>query len=275
MIPFHKLYLKIFTSLDFDVEKKLLEELQNEKVIKFLPIKRSWIYALKIFLIVLLGTFLLFINAYTGFTYFENFFPKYILPISYIIISLLFLLDTVWYMFSYKNTHKSIGIYEDPQKLIEKNNVVNKNFIKFFNISVLVSVFLFVILLETFIYVLFFYSGEQVFLKSLELGINIVAGFLVVKHRRLSMNLELDFWLVVPGKVYIIDQTWLLSSKQSIVAVNIKTVEWVYKTMLWSILWYGDIKFFLEWNIPDQKGVITLDYISNPRKTVDLINKTL
>lgn len=275
MISFHKIYLKIFSSLDFDVERKLLEELRNEGVTSFLPIKRSWIYALKLSLIALLGIILLLLNAYIGFAYFESFFTKYMLPVSYIIISLLFFLDTFWYMFSYKKTHKNIGIHQDADVLIEKNDVVNRNFIKFFNISVLVSFFLFIILLETLIFLVFFYSGDQIFLKALELGINIFSGFMIMKHRRLSMNLELDFWLAVPGKVYIIDQTGLLSSKQSIVAVNIKTVEGVYQNMLGSILWYGDVKFFLEWNIPDQKWVITLDYISNPRKTVDFINKIL
>ena len=276
MIPkFHKLYLKIFNSLDFDVEKKLLLELQDEWVEKFLPIKRSWIYALKLSFIALLGIALMLVNAYIGIVYFESFFAKIILPASYLIISILLFFDTIWYMFSYKKTHKNIWISQDTKELIQKNDIVNKNFIKFFNISVLVSFFLLLILLETIIFLVFFYSWEQIALKMLELWINIFAGFTIVKHRRLSMNLELDFWLAVSGKVYIIDQTGLLSSKQSIVAVNIKTVEWVYHSILGSILGYWDVKFFLEWNIPDQKWVITLDYISNPRKTVDLINKTL
>ena len=276
MIPkFHTLYLKIFNSLDFDVEKKLLLEMKQEWVEKFLPIKRSWIYALKLSLIALLGILFMLINAYIGINYFESFFARVVLPASYIIISILLFVDTFWYMFSYRKTHKNISISTDTDLMIQKNDIVNKNFIKFFNISVLVSCFLVLILFETLLFLIFFYSGDQIMLKALELGINIFAGFIVMKHRRLSMNLELDFWLAVPGKVYIIDQTGLLSSKQSIVAVNIKTVEWVYKNILWSILWYWDVKFFLEGNIPDQKWVITLDYISNPRKTVDLINKTL
>jgi len=276
MIPkFHTLYLKIFNSLDFDVEKKLLLEMKQEWVEKFLPIKRSWIYALKLSLIALIGILFMLINAYIGINYFESFFARVVLPASYIIISILLFVDTFWYMFSYRKTHKNISISTDTDLMIQKNDIVNKNFIKFFNISVLVSCFLVLILFETLLFLIFFYSGDQIMLKALELGINIFAGFIVMKHRRLSMNLELDFWLAVPGKVYIIDQTGLLSSKQSIVAVNIKTVEWVYKNILWSILWYWDVKFFLEGNIPDQKWVITLDYISNPRKTVDLINKTL
>lgn len=276
MIPkFHKLYLKIFSSLDFDVEKKLLLELQQDGIEKFLPIKRSWIYALKLSFIALLGIALMLINAYIGVSYFESFFATVILPVSYIIISILLFIDTFWYMFSYRKTHKNIQISWDTKTLIEKNDIVNKNFIKFFNISVLVSCFLILVLIETLIFLLFFYSGEQIMLILLELVINIFAGFIVMKHRRLSMNLELDFWLAVLWKVYIIDQTGLLSSKQAIVAVNIKTVEWVYHSIVGSMLWYWDVKFFLEWNIPDQKWVITLDYISSPRTTVDLINKTL
>jgi hypothetical protein len=274
-LKFHRLYLKIFSSLDFDIEKKLLIELRDEWVVNFLPIKRSWIYALKLSFIALLGIFLMIINAYIWNVYFESIFAKYILPASYIVISLLLLFNTFWYMFYYRKTHKDIWISTDANILIEKNDVVNRNFIKFFNISVLVSCFLIVLLIETLVFLIFFYSGDQILLKLLELWINIFAGFIITKHRRLSMNLELDFSLAVPWKVYIIDQTWLLSSKQSIVAMNIKTVEWVYNSIFGSMLWYWDVKFFLEWNMPDQKWVIRLDYISNPRETVDLINKTL
>lgn len=275
MIPFHKLYLKIFSSLDFDIEKNLLLGLKTEWVQSFLSIKRSWIYALKISMVALLWVVFLLVNAYIGFSYFESFFARIILPVSYIIISLLLLFDTFWYIFSYRKTHMYSWIESDVDALIVRNQQVNINFIKFFNISVLLSCILAILFIETCIFLVFFYSWDAHFLIVLELLFNIFSGLLIMKHRRLSMNLELDFWLAVPGKVYIIDQTGLLSSKQSIVAVNIKTVEGVYHSIFWSILWYGDIKFFLEWNIPDQKGVITLDYISNPRKTVDLINKTL
>lgn len=275
MIPFHKIYLKIFSSLDFDIEKKLLLELKSDGVRQFLPIKRSWIYALKLSFIALLGIVFMLGGAYIWNIYSVSFFAKYIIPLSYILISILLFVDTFWYMYSYKKTHNSESISNNADELIEKNDLVNKNFIRFFNISVLVSCFLILILFETIIFLLFFYSGDQVLLKILEILINIFAGFIIIKHRRLSMNLELDFWLAVPWKIYIIDQTGLLSSKQSIVAVNIKTIEWVYQSILSSVLRYGDIKFFLEWNIPGQKGIITLDYIRHPRKTVDLINKIL
>jgi hypothetical protein len=63
MFPFHKIYLYIFSSLDFDVERKLLLELKNNGVTQFLSIKRSWIYALKISFIAYIGIFLLLLNA--------------------------------------------------------------------------------------------------------------------------------------------------------------------------------------------------------------------
>jgi hypothetical protein len=64
MIPFHKIYLKIFSSLDFDIERKLLLELKSDGVRQFLPIKRSWIYALKLSFIALLGIVFMLGGAY-------------------------------------------------------------------------------------------------------------------------------------------------------------------------------------------------------------------
>jgi len=275
MIPFHKIYLKMFSSLDFGIEKDLLNDLKQQGVETYLPIKRSWIYALKLSIVALLWVFIMLLNAFIWIIYFESFIAWTMIPVFYFIISLLFFADTFWYMYSYKKTHKNIWISTHCEKLIQKNDIVNKNFIQFFNISVLVSIILIFLFVETVIFFLFFYQWEQIFLLVLELVLNLLAGICVFKHRRLSMNLELDFWMVVPWKVFIIDQTWLLSSKQSIVAVNIKTVEWVYNSILGSMLWYGDVRFFLEWNIPWQKWIVTLDYVNNPRKTVDWINKIL
>jgi hypothetical protein len=58
-------------------------------------------------------------------------------------------------------------------------------------------------------------------------------------------------------------------------AQNIKTIEWAYNSIFWSLLRYGDVKIFLEWNMPQEKGIVTLDYAKAPRNTVDLINNIL
>jgi len=275
MIPFHKIYLKIFGSLDFDIEKELLLQMKREEVKTFLSIKRSWLYGVLLSCIILFAILLLLINAWIWFTYFESFFASIFIPVSYIIISFFLFFDTFGYIYLYKKTHSIPTIEEDIDAIIERNKKVLKNFLKFFNISVLSSLLLFFVVCETVIFLFFFYSWNNFWLLGVEIILNIAASFLIMKHRKLSMNLELDFWLVVPGRVYIIDQTGLLSSKQSIVAQNIKTVEWIYPSLWSSVFWFGNIKFFLEGNIPQEKWIITLDYIKHPRKTIDLINKTL
>lgn len=275
MIPFHKIYLKIFSSLDFDIEQNLLEELKGQNVTRFLSIKRSWIYALKLSSLVIFSVILLAINSVLSFVYFEHFLGGFLIPFSYLIVWFFLLGDTFWYMFSYKKTHKNPCIEYDIHTIIQRNKKVNTNFIRFFNISVFTSVLLWVTFLETLIFLVFIYNWNYTYILFLEMFLTIVAGIIIAKHRMLSMNLELDFWLAIPGYVYVIDQTWLLSSKQSILGQNIKTVEWVYTGILGSILWYGDLKIYLEWNIPMEKWIITLDYIKNPRKTVDLINNIL
>lgn len=275
MLPFHKIYLRLFSSLDFDVEKKLLYEFKEQWIFEFLAIKRSWIYALKLSSIAFLALLFICINALVWFIYLEWFLERIFIPGLYTLAGILYFSDTIWYMLSYRKTHKETFIQSNIEDQIAKNEVVNTNFIRFFNISVLVSLLLFLILLETLLYWIFFYGGESTIVLWVWVILNLFAGFCIFKHRRLSMNLELDFALAVPWKVYIIDQTGLLSSKQSIVAVNIKTVEWVYSSLFWSVLRYGDVKFFLEGNIPGQKWIIVLDYIRDPRATVDLINKIL
>lgn len=275
MFPFHKFYLKMFHSLDFDVENKLLHELETQWVTKFLTIKRSWIYWLKISLLSFFAIFLLLINTYISFMHFESIFMRIFIPASFLIICWLLLYDTISYLLFYKNNHKKSSIQTDTDMLIRKSRLVNKYFIKFFNLSVFINLFLFFILLEAVIFMIFFYQGDKFYFLILEIVLILFASFLIFKHRILAMNLELDFWLVVPWSFYVINQTGLLSSKQIITAVNIKTIEWVYNNTLQSILWYWDIKIFLEWNIPAAQGIIKLDYIKKPNNIVDLINKVL
>lgn len=275
MIPFHKIYLKLFSSLDFDIERNLLNDFKKQEIWKFLSIKRSWIYALKLSFIIIFAVLLLVINSILGVTYFEHFLGAVLIPASFMIVSIFLLSDTLWYMYVYKKTHMQPFIETNIDLIIERNERVNKNFIRFFNISIFTSILLLITLLEALIFILFFYNGDYIYIIFIEIFLTIAASILVVKHRRLSMNLELDFWFVIPWYVYVIDQTWLLSSKQSIMWQNIKTVEGVYTWLLGSLLWYGDIKIYLEGNMPHEKGVITLDYIRNPRKTVDHINNIL
>jgi len=64
MIPFHKIYLKIFGSLDFDIEKELLLQMKREEVKTFLSIKRSWLYGVLLSCIILFAILLLLINAW-------------------------------------------------------------------------------------------------------------------------------------------------------------------------------------------------------------------
>lgn len=275
MIPFHKIYLKLFSSLDFNIEKNLLSDFKKQKIWRFLSIKRSWIYALKLSFIIFFVVFLLIINSILGIAYFDHFLGAVLIPASFMLVSLFLLSDTLWYMYVYKRTHSHPCIENDIDKIIERNDRVNKNFIRFFNISVFTSLLLVITLWETIFFILFFYEGNYLYILFIEIFLTIIANALIVKHRRLSMNLELDFWLAIPWYVYVIDQTWLLSSKQSIMWQNIKTIEGVYTWILGSLLWYGDIKIYLEGNMPLEKGVVTLNYIKNPRKTVDLINNIL
>jgi lipopolysaccharide/colanic/teichoic acid biosynthesis glycosyltransferase len=275
MIPFHKAYLKIFHSLNFSAEQELLEELQQEWIKNFLIIKRSWIYGLKLFGLILIATILLFIQGFIFIEYFNSFFTNIILSGSLLIIWLLLLYDSIWYLWSYKNNHSEAYIEENISFLIKKNNKVNRKFIRFFNISVFTSFLLILVLLEILIFSTIFYTWEQIALVFLEVFLILFTYFLVSTHRKLIMNLELDFSLVVPGSFYVVNQKWVLSWRQCIIPQNIKTVEGKYSSTMWSILWYGDIKIFLEWNIPQAQWLIKLDHIQYPEKVVNFVNKVL
>lgn len=275
MIAFHKIYLKIFHSLNFSTEQQLLEELEQDGITEFLIIKRSWIYWLKLFGFVFIAILLLFTQVFIFIEYFSSFFTNVIISGSLLIVWFLLLYDSIWYLWAYKKSHSQSYIETNISTLIQNNNIVNKKFIRFFNLSVFINLLLLLILWEILIFTTVFYSWEQLFLIIIEIFLILIIYFLISTHRKLIMNLELDFSLVIPKSFYIINQKGVLSGKQCIIPQNIKTIEWKYSTRIWSVLWYGDIKIFLEWNIPQAQWLVKLDHVRHPEKVVNLINKVL
>lgn len=89
------------------------------------------------------------------------------------------------------------------------------------------------------------------------------------------IDLEMDFNMVVPGKIFFVNQTGVLSSVQSIESGKIKTVRSLFPNKIASFFNYGTIDILTEGDTTDMLGTMTMYYVTDPDGVVASIQTIL
>lgn len=84
------------------------------------------------------------------------------------------------------------------------------------------------------------------------------------------MDLEMDYNILVQGKIFFVNQSWLLSVIQTIEWDKIKTVQSIFPSKLASFFNYGTIHILTEGDTA-MIGTMSMYYVTNPDKAVALI----
>ncbi len=97
---------------------------------------------------------------------------------------------------------------------------------------------------------------------------------LLRKYRKRMMDLEMDYNVFVPGKIFFINQSWLLSVVQSIEWDKIKTVQSIFPSKIASFFNYGTVHVLTEWDTA-MIGTMSMFYVTNPDKAVANIQQLI
>jgi hypothetical protein len=65
-------------------------------------------------------------------------------------------------------------------------------------------------------------------------------------YRKRMMDLEMDYNIVVPGKIFFVNQSGVLSSVQSLESDKIKTVRSAFPSKIASFFNYGNVEILTE-----------------------------
>lgn len=250
MIPFHIIYRWLFKSFRIDGETELLDRLVEEGYKKFMIIKRSWIFALFTSWIPLM---ILILSCTSIFIALESIPPtldiiKYTIVIGNILISSILVFSSLIYIQHFREVHGTPRAYEDHKELRSKLQLGDTYFTRFFNWTITNQVILFFTILAEIVLMIYYRKvlGDHIFILSMDLIIMFSEIVFLRMFRKKMIDLEMDFNMIVPGKIYFVNQTGVLSSVQSIESAKIKTVRSIFPSKIASLFNYGTIDVLTE-----------------------------
>jgi hypothetical protein len=95
------------------------------------------------------------------------------------------------------------------------------------------------------------------------------------KYRKRMMDLEMDYNIIVPGKVFFVNQSWILSSIQTIESDKIKTVRSSFPSKIASFFNYGTVDILTEGDNITMMGSMSMYYVQDPDGVVSNIQLLL
>ncbi|MDD2565746.1 MAG: hypothetical protein PHZ26_04225 [Candidatus Gracilibacteria bacterium] len=275
IINFRSAYEAIFKSFNVSADTELVSKLESDGIQKMIIIKRSWFFGLFISWMFVLMFIIMIANSYLIYVNFANFTVSGIL-ISVLIFNILYRIFSVFLYFSkFKKIYGVRSVIVDTKVIKEHLNDGDLAFSKFFNQTIFNYFILVLITLFTAYEIVFVYGFNEVgFLGGLNIILLIVQMFLSTKFKKRMLDLEMDFAVVIPGKIILYNQSNLSRDVQTINSEKIKTITSKHAKLLGSIFDFGEITILTEGDEANM-GEMTLQYIACPSETVYEINELL
>lgn len=275
MIPFHKIYAWLFKSFSIGEETKLVDRLLAQWYTKMMIIKRSWIFILYIFWIPLIIAGLSALSIWIAMTQLpENAaFLRFLIIGGNVMMTTILIISSLVYLVHFHRTHKKNDhIITDIPALRKELQEWDKHFITFFNWSLTNQWILGVIVILEFIFIASNFSrfNEHLLILGIDFFIIIAEIYCLSRYRKRMMDLEMDFNVVVQGKIFFINQRWLLSDTQTIESDKIKTIKSSFPNKLASFFNFGNIDILTEGD-SGMMGSIGMFFVRNPVQVVNSI----
>lgn len=279
MLTFSKIHESIFSSFRINDTSHFLNELEQEKIEKVIIIKRSWVFGLFVSMIFFLIILVTGMNIYYMAMHHSSPYIFYGL-VGLIIINVVWeLFSGILYIVRFRRLHKKsstlTGIHDInlvKRAIIEEENI----FTRFFN-QITTSYFLFVVITFFYIYYLLIGKWNQINLSSIfEVFLLIIQIILIAYYRYNMVNLEMDYIIVIPNRLYFIDQMGIFKRSQSIKWVtNIRLITSSYPSFLGSLCNYGTIEVMVKGDTPSISTSYHMRYVDNPIEIVNQINQLI
>lgn len=98
---------------------------------------------------------------------------------------------------------------------------------------------------------------------------------LLKSYRKKMLDLEMDYNIVVPGKIFFVNQSGVLSSTQTLESEKIKTVRSSFPSKLASFFNFGNIDILTEGDSLAMLGTLNMYYVTSPDAVVTSIQTLL
>ena len=192
-------------------------------------------------------------------------------------MSAILLISSIVYILHFHSVHSKAQIFEDAALLRDKLHLGDVYFTRFFNWTITNQFILFFTIIAEIIFMFLFSEelGEHMWVLSTDLLVMFLGIVFLRTFRKKMIDLEMDFNIVVPGKIFFVNQTGVLSSVQSIESWKIKTVRSQFPNKIASFFNFGTIDILTEWDTNDMLGTMTMYYVTDPDTVVASIQTIL
>ncbi|MBP8016608.1 hypothetical protein KAZ01_01235 [Candidatus Gracilibacteria bacterium] len=279
IINFRAIYEYFFKSFNISRDSDVLIDIQKDGVKYVMIIKRSWIYGLlRSWMLLLIVVFILPINCYLLYKNFGETTSTYVLIILLLINLLYWLYSVIIYLFKFRRIRGErsiiVEINDSREQLVEGDKVFTTFFNQtIFNYFLLIGITI-VIVIDFIISKNFLNIGLYGVLNIMLLLTQLI---LALKLKEKFIDLQMDFCVIIPGKIMIFDQKGVFLNTQTMESDKIKTITSKIPHFLGSVFNYGDITILAEGDDSSGSsvGFLNLYYVPHPYETVEEINKLL
>lgn len=276
MITFRKLYELVFKSFRIEATSHCLDELIQEQVHQMIIVKKSWIYGLFVSLIFILIIIVLFINIYFILIHYPSLMVGYLILWILIFTTVLGLYTGIRYLYYFRKLHNRdsilTGIHDIEliKRAIQKEE---KAFISFFNqITASYLLMIFVTLFNIY-YIIYLDPTPFNFVTIGEIFFFGIQIYLIHFYRVHMIILEMDCVIIIPNRVYFIDQIAIYKRNQTIKWVNnIRIISSHYQWFLGSIFNYGTIEIMIKGDTPALAITYLMHFVDQPIEVVNQMN---
>ncbi len=277
MIPFDKIYSWLFKSFNISGETELIERLVRDGFTQIMIIKRSWIFALLMLWIPLVILWLSGVSMWIAYDSIDIPAIKYTLITGNILMSVILIVSSILYISHFRHVHNEPTIETDTTRLTGSLSQGDNYFRSFFNWSI-TNQFILVLIIIAEIVLLLLYGKkvwEHFWVLATDTFVIIVEIYFLRYFRKRMMDLEMDYNVVVPGKIFFVNQSGVLSAVQTIESDKIKTVQSSFPSKIASFFNYGTINVLTEWDTQAMMGTMSMYYVTNPDGVVANIQTLL
>ena len=277
MIPFHLLYSWLFKSFRISGETELIDRLITEWTQNIMVVKRSWIFWIFILWMPMIILSLSWVSIFIAIYSIKVEFIKNTIIAGNILISLILIVSSIRYIIHFREIHGNTEISTDIHKLRSNLNLWDIYFIRFFNWSITNQIVLFLtIIIE--LSLVFIYQNQlwdHIWILTIDTGIMILEMIFLRLYRKRMIDLEMDYNVIIPGKIFFVNQSWVLSSIQSIEGDKIKTVRSLFPSKIASFFNYWTVDILTEGDDVAMIWTMSMYYVTNPDNIVTNIQSLL
>ena len=277
MIPFHHIYSWFFKSFRINGETELIDRLISEGYAHILIIKRSWIFALFVLWIPIVILILSCISIAIAFYSLSPSGLQYIIIGGNILMSCILVVSSWSYIRHFREIQSSASISTDPVSLRAALHTWDTYFTSFFNWSITNQVILSATIIAEIALIAVYRSrlGDHFWILATDVLIISLEVVFLKLYRKRMMDLEMDYNIVVPGKIYFVNQSGVLSAIQTIESDKIKTVKSSFPSKIASFFDYGTVDILTEWDTQAMMGTMSMYYVTDPDRIVSNIQSLL